>query len=273
MPNVRTADNTELYYKDWGRGRPVVLLHGWPLNADSWDDHAFALANAGYRVIAYDRRGFGRSSQPWNGYDYDSLTDDLRAVLKHCQVTEATLVGFSMGGGEVARYMTKYNGAGVVQAALIASIVPYKLKTPDNPNGTELKVLEETTAAILDDRRKFFAEFFRKFYGVETAENPVSDDVLEWSLSMTMRAGLKPTIACADSFFKTDFRPDLASFKVPTLIIHGTADQNVSIDASARPAAKGIRNSKLIEYEGSPHGLLATDKQRITDHLLAFLKG
>ena len=273
MPSVRTADNTELYYKDWGRGRPVVLLHGWPLNADSWDDHAFALANAGYRVITYDRRGFGRSSQPWNGYDYDSLTDDLRAVIKHCQITEATLIGFSMGGGEVARYMTRYNGAGIVQAGLIASIVPYKLKTPDNPNGTELKVLEETTAAILEDRRKFFSEFFRKFYGIDTAEHPVSDDVLEWSLSMTMRAGLKPTVACADSFFKTDFRPDLASFKVPTLIIHGTADQNVSLDASARPAAKGIRHSKLIEYAGSPHGLRASDTQRITQHLLEFLKG
>jgi len=273
MSFITTKDGTQIYYKDWGAGPAITFSHGWPLNADSWDDHAFALANAGYRVIAYDRRGFGRSSQPWSGYDYDTLTDDLRAVLKHCQVTEATLVGFSMGGGEVARYMTKYIGAGVVQAALIASIVPYKLKAPDNPQGTELKALEDTTAAILHDRRKFFSEFFRKFYGVDTAQNPVSDDVLEWSLSMTMRAGLKPTVACADSFFKTDFRPDLPSFKVPTLIIHGTADQNVSIDASARPAAKGIRNSKLIEYEGSPHGLLATDKQRITDDLLAFLKG
>ena len=273
MPYVTTNDNTQLYYKDWGRGRPVVLLHGWPLNADSWDDHAFALANAGYRVIAYDRRGFGRSSQPWNGYDYDTLADDLRAVLKECQVSEGTLVGFSMGGGEVARYMSKYNGAGLVQAGLIASIVPYKLKTADNPHGSELKMLEEANAAILKDRPKFFAGFFKKFYGVDTAEKPVSDEVLQWSLSMTMRAGLKPTVACNESIFKTDFRPDLASFKVPTLIIHGTADQNVSIDASARPAAQGIKNSKLIEYEGSPHGLLATDKQRVTDHLLAFLKG
>jgi non-heme chloroperoxidase len=273
MPYVTTTDNTQLYYKEWGRGRPVVLLHGWPLSADSWDDQSLALANAGYRVIAYDRRGFGRSSQPWNGYDYDTLTDDLRAVLKECQASEAALVGFSMGGGEVARYMTKYNGAGIVQAGLIASIVPYKLKTDDNPHGTELKALEETTAGILKDRPKFFAEFFKKFYGVERAEKPVSKEVLQWSLNVTMQAGLKATLACADSFFKTDFRPDLASFKVPTLIIHGTADQNVSIDASARPAANGIRSSKLIEYEGSPHGLLATDKQRVIDHLLAFLKG
>jgi len=273
MPYVTTDDSTLLYYKEWGRGRPVVLLHGWPLSSDSWDDQSYALANAGYRVIAYDRRGFGRSSQPWNGYDYDRLTDDLRAVLKHCQVTEGALIGFSMGGGEVARYMSKYNGADITQAGLIASIVPYKLKTDDNPHGTELKALEETTAAILKDRPGFFAEFFKKFYGVDTAEHPVSDELLQWSLNVTMQAGLKPTLACADAFFKTDFRPDLASFKVPTLIIHGTADQNVSIDASARPAAQGIKNSKLIEYEGSPHGLLATDKQRVIDHLLAFLKG
>jgi pimeloyl-ACP methyl ester carboxylesterase len=273
MPYVTAAGDTQLYYKEWGRGRPVVLLHGWPLNADSWDDHALVLADAGYRVIAYDRRGFGRSSQPWNGYDYDTLTDDLRAVFKHCQISEAALVGFSMGGGEVARYMTKYNAAGVVQAGLIASIVPYKLKTEDNPKGSDLKMLEETNAAIRQDRPKFFAGFFKKFYGIDTAETPVSEEVLRWSLGMALQAGLKPTLACNESIFKTDFRPDLPSFKVPTLIIHGTADQNVSIDASARPAAQAIRHSKLIEYEGSPHGLLATDKQRITDHLLAFLKG
>src|SRR5687768_11813525 len=166
MPYVTTADEAQLYYKDWGRGRPVVLLHGWPLSADSWEDQALAFAEAGYRVIAYDRRGFGRSSQPWDGYDYDTLTDDLASVLQHCHVSEASLFGFSMGGGEVARYMTKYSGAGIVQAGLIASIVPYKLKTPDNPNGTDEKVLDETRAAIKEDRASFFAEFFKKFYGV-----------------------------------------------------------------------------------------------------------
>jgi pimeloyl-ACP methyl ester carboxylesterase len=274
MPFITTADNTQLYYKEWGRGRPVVLLHGWPLSADSWDDHAYAIANAGYRVIAYDRRGFGRSSQPWTGYDYDTLTDDLRAVFKHCQVSEASLIGFSMGGGEVARYMSKYNGAGVVQAGLVSSIVPYKLKTPDNPHGTELTALEETIAAIKEDRAKFFAAFFEKFYGVgKTGSAQVSKEVLHLSWIVAMQAGLNSTLACAESFFKTDLRPDLASFKVPTLIIHGTADENVGIDASARAAAKGIRNSTLIEYQGSPHGVLATDKMRVTEDLLKFLKG
>jgi non-heme chloroperoxidase len=273
MPYITTEDHTQLYYKEWGRGRTVVLLHGWPLSADSWEDQAYAFAHAGYRVIAYDRRGFGRSSQPWSGYDYDTLTDDLRAVFKHCQVSDASLIGFSMGGGEVARYMTKYNGAGVVQAGLIASIVPYKLKTADNPHGTEEKALEETTTAIKEDRAKFFAEFFKKFYGVNGAAAPVSKEVLHASWNVAMQAGLNATLACADSFFKTDFRPDLASFRVPTLVIHGTKDENVPIEASGRPAAKGIRNSTLIEYEGSPHGLLATDKKRVTEDLLKFLKG
>ena len=273
MPYVTTADHTQLYYKDWGRGRPVVLLHGWPLSADSWDDQAFALANAGYRVIAYDRRGVGRSSQPWNGYDYDTLADDLRAVLKECQVSEGSLFGFSMGGGEVARYMTKYNGAGLVQAGLIASIVPYKLKTPDNPHGSEEKLLDATLAGIKEKPPEILCrilqEILRGRHGRKAGERRSPGVVA----NVTMQAGLNSTLACMESIFKTDFRPDLASFKVPTLIIHGTGDQNVDIDASARPAAQGIKNSELIQYEGSPHGLLATDKQRVIDHLLAFLKG
>jgi pimeloyl-ACP methyl ester carboxylesterase len=273
MPYVTTNDQTQLYYKEWGRGRPVVLIHGWPLSADSWDDQALALANAGYRVIAYDRRGFGRSSQPWTGYDYDTLTDDLRDVFKHCQISDAALFGFSMGGGEVARYMTKYNGAGVVQAGLIASIVPYKLKTPDNPKGTPLKALEETTAAIKKDRAKFFAGFFKKFYGIKGKKKPVSNEVLQASWNVAMQASLKGTLACADSFFKTDLRPDLANFRVPTLVIHGTKDENVPIESSGRPAAAGIKGAKLIEYRGSPHGVLATDKARVTEDLLDFLKG
>jgi pimeloyl-ACP methyl ester carboxylesterase len=274
MPYVKTQDDSQLYYKDWGKGRPVVLVHGWPLNADSWDDHALAFAKSGYRVIAYDRRGFGRSSQPWNGYDYDTLTDDLACVLQHCHVSEAALIGFSMGGGEVARYMSKYSGAGIVQAGLISSIVPYKLKTPDNPHGSEESALEETLAAIREDRARFLVKFFKKFYGVrKTATRQVSEEVLHHSWMVAMQAGLNATLACQESIFRTDFRPDLASFKVPTLVIHGTQDENVSIESSGRPAAKGISNARLIEYEGSPHGVLATDKQRLTADVLAFLKG
>jgi pimeloyl-ACP methyl ester carboxylesterase len=274
MPYVTTADKTQLYYKDWGQGRPVVLVHGWPLSADSWEAQGYALANAGYRVIAYDRRGFGRSSQPWTGYDYDTLTDDLHAVFRHCELKDAALFGFSMGGGEVARYMSRHQGEGVAKAGLISSIVPYKLKTPDNPQGTEESALHETLEAITADRAKFFTAFFKKFYGVgKTGSTQVSEEVLHLSWVVAMQAGLNATLACAHSFFKTDLRPDLASFKVPTLIIHGTADENVGIDASARAAAKGIRNSTLIEYQGSPHGVLVTDSKRVTRDLQRFLNG
>jgi non-heme chloroperoxidase len=272
MPYVTTADNTQIYYKDWGKGRPVVLLHGWPLSADSWEQQALGFAEAGYRVVAYDRRGFGRSGQPWTGYDYDTLTDDLAAVIRHCGITDASLFGFSMGGGEVARYMTRYQGEGIVQAGLVSSIVPFKLRTPDNPEGTDGKVLDETLAGIRQDRARFFAEFFRKFYGVSPLKsNKVSDEVLQNSLNVAMQAGLNSTLACARSFFMTDFRPDLPSFKVPTIVIHGTRDENVPIESSGRPAAKGIRHSTLIEYEGSPHGVLATDSERVTADLLEFL--
>ncbi|MBC8025305.1 MAG: alpha/beta hydrolase [Steroidobacteraceae bacterium] len=273
MPYVTTADKTQIYVKDWGRGRPVVLIHGWPLSADSWETQAYALANAGYRVIAYDRRGFGRSSQPWSGYDYDTLTDDLHEIMKALDVKDAALIGFSMGGGEVARYMSKYQGAGVVQAGLISSIVPYKLKTPDNPKGTPLKALEETLAGIEKDRARFFAAFFKKFYGMKGGKKPVSNEVLQASWNVAMQGGLNATLACANSFFKTDFRPELASFKVPTLIIHGTKDENVPIESSGIPAAKGIKSSELIQYKGAPHGVLATHAQRVTDDLLGFLKG
>lgn len=268
---ITTRDNTKLYVKDWGMGRPVILLHGWPLSADSWDDQALGLADAGFRVIAYDRRGFGRSEQPWGGYDYNSLADDLAAVIEGTGATDATIVGFSMGGGEVARYMSRHNGKNVAQAALVASVVPYMLKTTDNPDGTDQKVFDQMAEGMRQDRAHFFADFFKMFYGVGLISQPVSDEVLHWSRGVSMQASLKATLACAEAFATTDFRPDLAAFSVPTLIIHGTADQTVPIDASARAAARGIRQAKLIEYDGAPHGLLATHKQRVTDDLLAFL--
>ena len=274
MPYIKTNDNVNLYVKDWdGGGRPVILLHGWALSSDSWDDQAVALAEAGYRVIAYDRRGFGRSEQPWHGYDYDTLTDDLATVIETTGVTDATVVGFSMGGGEVARYMSRHAGKNVVQAGLIASVVPFMLKTANNPDGTDQSVFDDMTRQMREDRAKFFASFYKDFYGVGWVTSPVSDEVVEHSWVVTLQAGLKPTLECAKSFSSTDFRPDLAAFSVPTLIIHGTSDKTVPIDASARVAAKGIAHSKLIEYDGAPHGLLATNKQQVTNDLLAFLQG
>ena len=273
MTYVTATDNTRLYVKDWGSGRPVSLMHGWPLSADSWDDQAMALADAGYRAIAYDRRGFGRSEQPWSGYDYNTLADDLANVIEQTGAKDATLVGFSMGGGEVARYMSRHAGKGVVKAALISSVVPFMLKTADNPDGTEPSVFDAMTQGMKEDRAKFFASFFKDFFGVSLVSHPTSVELLEWARAVSMQAGLKPTLACAKAFATTDFRPDLAAFKVPTLIIHGTDDKTVPIAASGRAAAKGIANSTLNEYEGAPHGLFATHKERFTKDLLAFVKG
>ena len=248
MTYITTKDHVKLYTKVWGRGRPVVMMHGWPLSSDTFDDLSLALADAGFQAIAYDRRGFGRSSQPWEGYDYDTLADDLAAVLEGTQAENATLLGFSMGGGEVARYMSRHNGRGVRQAILVASIVPYMLKTADNPNGVEQKVFDEAGKGISEDRAKFWSGFFRHFYGVGELAQPVSDEVLEWSRAIAMQASLKATLACAQAFSSTDFRPDLSAFHVPTLIIHGTDDKTVPIETSAREAASHIANSVLIEY-------------------------
>ena len=271
MGYITTRDNTKLYVKDWGSGRPVILMHGWPLSADSWDDQAVAIADAGLRAIAYDRRGFGRSEQPWDGYNYDTLADDLAAVIEETGATDAAIVGFSMGGGEVARYMSRHGGKNVAQAALVSSVVPYMLKTADNPDGTDQATFEQMTEGMKQDRAHFFAGFFKDFYGVGLVSHPVSDEVLETSRNVAMQASLKATLACAAAFATTDFRPDLAAFSVPTLIIHGTADQTVPIEASARAAARGIPHAKLIEYDGAPHGLFATHKERLTNDLLAFL--
>ncbi len=271
MPHVTTSDHTQLYVKDWGEGRPVILIHGWPLTADSWDDQAMAIAAAGYRAIAYDRRGFGRSSQPWMGHDYDTLTDDLAAVITQTEARDAVLVGFSMGGGEVARYMSRHGSRSVVKAALISSVLPFMLKTTDNPQGTPQGVFDEMSQAIQVDRAAFFASFFRDFFGVSRNAHAVGEETVEWARSQAMQASLRATLACARSFATTDFRDDLQAFKVPTLIIHGTQDQTVPIELSARVAVKGIAHATLIEYEGAPHGLFATDKARLTQDLLAFL--
>lgn len=272
MPCITTRDGVKLYSKVWGAGRPVILIHGWPLSADSWDDVALALANAGYQTIAYDRRGFGRSDQPWTGYDYDSLADDLADVLETHKVENATLVGFSMGGGEVARYMSRHSGKRVLSVALIASIVPCMLKSNDNPHGVPKEMFETMASGMQADRAAFFTSFFNDFYGVTLVSNPVSSEVLEWTHSIAMQAGLKATLACAESFAYTDFRPDLPSITARTLIIHGTADKTVPIDATARPAARAIPNCRLLEYDGAPHGLFATHRQRLISDLLSFLK-
>jgi non-heme chloroperoxidase len=272
MSFIAGSDNVKLYIKDWGAGRPVVMMHGWPLSSDTFDDLGIAIANAGMRAIAYDRRGFGRSDQPWDGYDYNTLADDLAAVLEAVKAEDATLIGFSMGGGEVARYMSRHGGRHVSQAVLIASVVPYMLNTADNPHGIDQVVFDGMAQQLVEDRALFWSGFFNDFYGRGVLTQGVSDEVLEWSRQVSMQASLKATLDCAGAFSSTDFRPDLPSFTVPTLIIHGSSDRTVPIDASARAAAAGISGSTLIEYEGAPHGLLASHKERLASDVLDFLK-
>ena len=271
MPYIKTRDGTDLYVKDWGSGRPVVLIHGWPLSADSWDAQAMALAEAGFRAIAYDRRGFGRSGQPWTGYDYDTLSDDLADVLEQTGADDATIVGFSMGGGEVARYMSRHEGKGVIGAGLISSVVPYMLKTEDNPHGVPEDQLKAIGDGIKKDRPGFFHSFLQDFFGVGFISSPVSSETVDWAWRLAMQGGLKPILACAESFGHTDFRGDLAAFRVPTLVVHGTADKTVPIDPTGRAAAKGIAQSQLVEYDGAPHGLTVTESDRFTNDLLTFL--
>ena len=266
------GDEVSIYYEDLGTGKNVIFIHGWPLSGAMWEYQVTQLPQQGLRCITYDRRGFGRSTHPWSGYDYNTLADDLAAVIEQTGATDATLVGFSMGGGEVARYLSRHSGKSVSKAVLVSSIVPYMLKTEDNPEGTEQSVFNEMAINMKEDRAAFFADFFKTFYGVNMLSHPASQEVLEWSRSVGMQANLKATLDCAKAFSSTDFRPDLGAFKVPTLIIHGSEDKTVPIDPAGRAAASGIVNAELIEYENAPHGLLVTEKQRFSRDLLAFLR-
>jgi len=271
MTSVDTKDGSTLHVKDSGKGRPIVLIHGWPLTGDMFEYQTLALLEAGYRVITYDRRGFGQSGHPMLGYDYDTFSDDLASVLEARDVTGATLVGFSMGGGEIARYLSRHGAARIAKAALISSVVPYLLKGDDNPNGVDQSVFDDMKAQIRKDRFAFLGTFAKQFYGVGLISSPVSKELIDWTFILAVMASPKATINCVDAFGKTVFRSDLASFTVPTLIIHGTADKVVPIDAAGRTAAKGIPGATLIEYDGEPHGLFATAPDRLNSDLTQFI--
>ena len=269
MPKMQTRDGTTLRYKELGEGKPVILIHGWPLSGDSWDPIMMQLADSGYRAIAYDRRGFGRSDHAPGGYDYDTFADDLADVMQATGATDdVALVGFSMGGGEIARYLSRHSGKGVSRVALVSSVVPYMLKTDDNPDGVPDETFQEMTQGMKDDFRAFFTGFFKDFYG-----SGVSDEERHWAWQTTMQASQYATLQSAAAFAYTDFRPDLASFTVPTLVIHGTADETVPIDATGRAVAEKVEGATLIEYEGEPHAVFATQTDRLARDLLAFLGG
>jgi pimeloyl-ACP methyl ester carboxylesterase len=273
MPYIQSDDDTEIYYYDWGTGDPVVLIHGWPLTSASWEYQAGYLADNGCRVIAYDCRGFGRSEWSSFGYDYNTLAADLNVLLEELDLRNVTLVGFSMGGGEVARYLANYGSLRVARAVLISSVTPYLLKSESNPDGVDESVFEGMIEQMEKDRPAFLKEFGAKFYGRTMINHTVSEAFLEFFQSMALSGSPRATIELVDAWCRTDFRNDLQGITIPTLIIHGTGDVTVPIDSSARLAAQLVPGATLLEYEGEPHGLTATAAQRLNDDLLLFIKG
>ena len=273
MPYLEIKDGTELYFNDWGTGTPVVLIHGWPLSSAMWEHQAMFLVNNGYRVIAYDRRGFGKSSQPYTGHNYDRLADDLAELMTALEVHNAALVGFSMGGGEVVRYLSRHGASRVAKAVLIASIAPFMLKTDDNPDGTPESTFDGFRQNIIKDRFAFLNDFGPKFYGRSALHHTVSEPVLNWTFALGAMASLKATLDDLTAFSTTDFRQEMRGLATPFLVIHGTSDGTVPIDAAGRAAAKILPNSTLIEYDGEPHGLFLTAADRLNADLLNFFGG
>ncbi|MDT8275519.1 alpha/beta hydrolase [Roseomonas mucosa] len=272
MSFIEARDGTPLFYKDWGAGKPVVLIHGWPVNADMWEYQAPFLAENGCRVIAYDRRGFGRSGQPWSGYDYDTMADDLAAILDALDLRDATLVGFSMGGGEVARYLSRHGGSGrVSKAVLVAAVTPFLLRTEDNPEGVDRSVFDDMVVNLQADRLAFLASFGKQFFGAGLLSFSISSELLQWAGNLALMASPKATLDCVRAFSETDFRADLPQIRVPVLVIHGDADNTVPIDAAGRCAAAMIPGARLVEYPGAPHGLFFTEKDRLNQDLLRFI--
>ncbi len=272
MPYFEANDGTSLHYNDWGSGKPVVLVHGWPLSADMWEYQSVHLAQNGFRVVTYDRRGFGRSGQPWSGYDYDTLSDDLAALIEKLDLRDVALVGFSMGGGEVARYAGRHGTGRLSRAALVAAVTPYLLKDDSNPDGVDRSVFDQMVDGLKKDRPGFLAGFAQLFYGAGLLNFSISSDFLQWSQNMAMLASPKATIDCVRAFSETDFRADLPKLQVPTLIIHGDADTTVPLAVAAEKAAKLVPQADLRIYKGAPHGLFYTERDRLNADLLAFLR-
>jgi len=271
MPTITVKDGTQIYYKDWGSGQPIVFSHGWPLSSDAFEDQMFFLCSKGFRCIAHDRRGHGRSGQPWNGNDMDTYADDLATLTEQLDLKNAVHVGHSTGGGEVARYIGRYGTKRVAKAVLISAIPPLMLKTASNPEGTPMEAFDRIRAAVLADRSQFWRDLSMPFYGYNRQGAKVSEGVRESFWLQGMMAGIPGSYFCVKAFSETDLTEDLKRIDVPTLILHGDDDQIVPIGASALLSAKIVKNATLKVYPGAPHGMCTTLKEKVNADLLGFI--
>jgi non-heme chloroperoxidase len=272
MAMLTTKDGERIYYKDWGAGQPIVFSHGWPLCADAWEDQMFFLSRNGYRCIAHDRRGHGRSSQPSKGNDMDTYADDLAQLVEKLDLRDAILVGHSTGGGEVARYIGRHGTSRVAKAVLVSAIPPLMLQTKDNPRGTPMKIFDEIRAGLVADRAQYFKEFAKPFFGANRAGHKVSQGLLDSFWRQSMMCGFIGVYECVKAFAETDMTEDLKKFDVPTLILHGDDDQIVPIQAAALLSSKLVKGALLKIYPGAPHGCPSTLKEQIDQDLLEFIK-
>ena len=275
MPFIKSAQNgaepISIYYEDLGKGKPVVFIHGWPLSGAMWEYQITQLTQQGLRCITYDRRGFGNSDRPFDGYDYNTLARDLKSLLDELNLQDVTLVGFSMGGGEIAKYFSLYGGTRVAKVVLVSAVVPYMLHTDDNSEGVPQEEFDKMAKSMIDDRPSFMEAFNKDFFGVSLLNHPVSDAFLANSLARVMEASPIATLQCAKAFSSTDFRQDVLKINVPTLIIHGDSDKTVPIKATGEKSAKMINGAQYIIYEGAAHGLFYTEKDRLNQDLIDFI--
>jgi non-heme chloroperoxidase len=269
----KTGEEISIAYSDYGKGQPVVFIHGWPSSREMWEYQLADTVNAGYRVVKYDRRGFGKSSKPWNGYDYDTLAADLNEIIEQLDLQKVILVGFSMGGGEVVKYIANYGQGRIARVVLISTVLPYLLKTTDNPEGVDKKIFDDMAEKIKNDRIGFLEDFGKMFFGIGLLNKPLSTALLNYYHHLTIVATQQSTLECAKSFSATDFRNDLKNITVPALIIHGDNDKIVPLENSSQRTASMIPQSELIVYNDGPHGIFYTHRELLNKDLLNFFAG